>query len=103
MEYLLRDYAYLGDDVELLTGKLGVLTESLGKEIVGRWQTWAREKQLSPLFAELMRLHYDPHYQRSQSNHFKLWDKRQRIEATSLAQPDVERIAEQILALEQAA
>ncbi|QIL71798.1 tRNA 2-selenouridine(34) synthase MnmH [Diaphorobacter sp. HDW4B] len=102
LDYLLRDYAYLGDDVDLLTGKLRVLTESLGKETVGRWQNWAQEGQLSPLFAELMRLHYDPHYQRSQSNHFKLWDKRQCIEATSLAKADIERIAMQILALESA-
>ncbi|QNP47878.1 tRNA 2-selenouridine(34) synthase MnmH [Diaphorobacter aerolatus] len=100
LAYLLRDYAYLGDDVEALVGKLGVLTESLGKETVGRWQTWARDRSLSPLFDELMRLHYDPHYQRSQSSHFDTWEQRQRIEASALTQADVEQIAAQILALE---
>ncbi|MBF5003092.1 tRNA 2-selenouridine(34) synthase MnmH [Diaphorobacter caeni] len=100
LSYLLRDYAYLGDDVDALTDKLGVLTESLGKETVGRWQEWAREKSLSPLFAELMRMHYDPHYERSQSNHFSGWEQRRKIEATSLEQPDIERIAAQIIALE---
>ncbi|MPN09361.1 hypothetical protein SDC9_156650 [bioreactor metagenome] len=100
LDYLLRDYAYLGDDVDALTDKLGVLTDHLGKETVGRWQTWAREKALSPLFAELMRLHYDPHYERSQSNHFKLWGERQRIEANGLQSADIEQIAQRILALE---
>ncbi len=102
LDYLLRDYAYLGDDVALLMDKLSALTESLGKETVGRWQAWAKDKQLALLFAELMRMHYDPHYQRSQSNHFKLWAQRQRIETTSLAQADIEGIAQQILALESA-
>jgi tRNA 2-selenouridine synthase len=35
--------------------------------VVQRWQTWARARQLAPLFDELMRLHYDPHYGRSQA------------------------------------
>ncbi|MDR2335914.1 MAG: tRNA 2-selenouridine(34) synthase MnmH [Burkholderiaceae bacterium] len=97
LAYLLRDYEYLGNDVPLLCEKLGMLTEHLGKEVVGRWQNWAREHQLSPLFAELMALHYDPHYRRSQSRHFALWEKRRSVEATSLDQASIERIAMQIL------
>ena len=37
--------------------------------------------ELSPLFAELMALHYDPHYGRSQSRHFDAWAQRQVIPA----------------------
>ncbi len=100
LNYLLRDYAYLGDDVDSLIDKLGVLTELQGKETVGRWQDWARNKDLPHLFGELMTLHYDPHYERSQSNHFTQWDQRHRVEAAALEQADIERIAAQILALE---
>ena len=101
LEYLLRDYAYLGDDSEALAGKLAILTESRGKETVGRWQAWAHEGNLAPLFSELMSSHYDPHYERSQSNHFRDWANRQRIEATALAPADIDRVAQQILDLEQ--
>ena len=101
LEYLLRDYAYLGDDSEALAGKLAILTESRGKETVGRWQAWAHEGNLAPLFSELMSSHYDPHYERSQSNHFRDWANRQRIEASALAPADIDRVAQQILDLEQ--
>ena len=100
LAFLLRDYAYLGDDVDALSGKLSILTESLGKETVNRWQAWAREKSLAPLFAELMKMHYDPHYERSQSNKFSTWSQRQRIEAESLESAEIERLAQRILALE---
>ncbi len=73
LAYLLRDYAYLGDDREALADKMGVLKEMQGKETVARWQQWAHEADLPHLFAELMALHYDPHYQKSQELHFKAW------------------------------
>jgi tRNA 2-selenouridine synthase len=47
-----------------------------------------------------MKMHYDPHYERSQSNNFSTWNKRQRIEADSLQNHDIERLAARILALE---
>lgn len=99
LEYLLRDYAYLADDADALGDKLAVLIESLGKETVGRWQQWAHNKELAPLFSELMQMHYDPHYERSQSNNFAGWNARQRIEAASLAPQGVQQIAAQILSL----
>jgi tRNA 2-selenouridine synthase len=45
-----------------------VLKEMQGKETVTRWQQWAHEAgDLPHLFAELMALHYDPHYERRKS------------------------------------
>lgn len=98
LAFLLRDYAYLGDDGNALAARLEGLTASLGRETVGRWQDWARGAHLAPLFDELMRLHYDPHYRRSQSNHFAQWNARRRMETGALGQADIERIARQILA-----
>ncbi len=75
LAYLLRDYAYLGDEPEVLATQLGLLKELQGKEAVQRWQAWARAGELPALFG-LMALHYDPHYDRSQARHFGAWSRR---------------------------
>ncbi|MEG0922108.1 MAG: tRNA 2-selenouridine(34) synthase MnmH [Comamonas sp.] len=93
LAYLLRDYAYLGDDATGLAEKLGFLKELQGKEAVARWQSWAQAGDLSPLFAELMSLHYDPHYERSQFNNFKQWAARQSYATDDLSDAGIERLA----------
>jgi len=100
LAYLLRDYAYLGDNAEALANQLGMLKELQGKETVQRWQAWARAGELSPLFAELMALHYDPHYARSQARHFTAWPERARVESSDLSDAGIEAVADAVLALE---
>jgi len=99
LDYLLRDYAYLGDDREALATKLGLLKELQGKETVRRWQEWARAGDLPHLYAELMALHYDPHYERSQARHFLSWAQRREVPATDLSDAGVEAIADAVRAL----
>ena len=100
LSYLLRDYAYLGDDPEALARKLGWLKEMQGNETVDRWQAWAQARELSPLFEELMLRHYDPHYERSQSNHFVQWKGREVLETNDLSDAGIALLAGQCLALE---
>lgn len=97
LAYLLRDYAYVGDDPVALAQRLGVLTELQGKATVQRWQDWARTHQLAPLFEELMRLHYDPHYGRSHARNFMHWEERQRLRAPDLSDTGINRLAQTIL------
>ncbi|MBS0467560.1 MAG: tRNA 2-selenouridine(34) synthase MnmH [Proteobacteria bacterium] len=99
LAYLLRDYAYLGDDPELLAQRLGVLVELHSKETVLRWQDWARRHQLAPLFEELMRLHYDPHYGRSQARNFVQWERRLRVDAADLSDEGIDAVARAVLTL----
>ena len=99
LAFLLRDYAYLGDDAEGLSLKLGYLKELQGRERVERWQGWAMEGCLPPLFDELMRLHYDPQYERSQSKHFVQWAQRQVVESADLTQRGIDVLAQQVAAL----
>ena len=99
LDYLLRDYAYLGDDREGLAGKMGALKELQGKETVARWQQWAREADLPRLFAELMALHYDPHYENSQARHFKAWSQRRSVATADLTDAGIDAAAEAVLAL----
>ena len=93
LEYLLRDYAYLGNDADALCAKLGHLKELQGREVVERWQGWAREHALAPLFAELMALHYDPHYSRSQARQFAQWPQRARFASDDLGEAGIEALA----------
>lgn len=99
LSYLLRDYAYLGDDREALAAQLGRLKELQGKAVVQRWQAWALAGELAPLFAELMALHYDPHYERSQARHFERWPQRRQVAAADLDDAGIDAVADAILRL----
>ena len=96
LDFLLRDYAYLGDDREALAAKLGFLKEMQGKAVVQRWQDWARAGELRPLFAELTALHYDPHYERSQERHFSAWPQRRVVHSDDLSAVGIEALAEAV-------
>ena len=96
LDFLLRDYAYLADDRHALAETLGRLKEMQGKETVQRWQAWAEAGDLPPLFAELMALHYDPHYERSQARHFAAWPQRDRVAAHDLTPEGIDAVAEAI-------
>ena len=96
LEFLLRDYAYLGEDGEGLARILDRLRASHGHETVNRWQAWARSGELAPLFAELTRSHYDPHYARSQAAHFQQWPQRQQLQAPGLQAQDIEALAQML-------
>lgn len=99
LDYLLRDYAYLGDAPQALADKLGLLKDLHGKQVIERWQGWALAGDLRALFAELMALHYDPLYTRSQSNNFSAWATRQTLETDDLTPAGVDALAQTIAAL----
>jgi tRNA 2-selenouridine synthase len=99
LAFLLRDYAYLGDDGAALADKFESLRALHSKDTIARWQEWARQSQLSPLFAELAALHYDPLYARSQATHFHHWEARQTVQANALDEAAIQQVARQLLAL----
>ncbi len=96
LAYLLRDYAYLGDDRAALATQLGMLTELQGKQTVQRWQQWAQQGDLPQLFAELMAMHYDPHYQKSQARHFHTWPQRKQVVAHDLSDEGIAALADAV-------
>lgn len=97
LQYLLRDYAYLGDDVPLLCERLGLLKELQGRETIARWQAWAQAGHWADLFAELMARHYDPQYLRSQTRNFVHWEQRQSVQALRLDEAGIADLARQVL------
>jgi len=65
VQLLLEDYQHFVQDVEGFCVQLDCLVELRGKDTVARWQQLARDGLWSEVFADLMREHYDPGYQRS--------------------------------------
>ncbi len=70
LEFLLRDYAYLGEDPIRLQAKIGCLAGVQSNATLDRWKTLAAEGALAELFGELMDQHYDPLYKRSQQHNY---------------------------------
>ncbi len=99
LAYLLRDYANLADDPARLVQKLGVLKELHGRQVIERWQAWAEARDLAPLFSELMALHYDPLYARSQSKHFGHWTQRKVVPVADLSPSAINALAVEVAQL----
>nr|WP_316639528.1 tRNA 2-selenouridine(34) synthase MnmH [uncultured Roseateles sp.] len=75
VQLLLEDYGHFAGDVDGFCARLQALVELRGKETVARWQQAARAGDWAHLFAELMRLHYDPGYERSLRNSYQQLDE----------------------------
>jgi len=99
LDYLLRDYAYLGDDRSLLAERLAQLHGLQSNDTLARWQAWAHEGALAALFSELMALHYDPHYTRSQQGSYQRLRQAQQVSATALTREALPELAARIAAL----
>lgn len=70
IEFLLRDYAYLGDDRASLKRKIEGLRALQSNETLRTWTALGDAGDLRTLFGELIDHHYDPLYQRSQNRNF---------------------------------
>ena len=70
VDFLIDDYAYFLDNPTLLGERLERLREHLGRETLARWQALIGEKNWPALVRELLEMHYDRLYGRSQEHHF---------------------------------
>ncbi|MBS1209593.1 MAG: ybbB [Proteobacteria bacterium] len=98
IEYLLRDYAWLGEQPERLAEKLGYLKGLIDNESLARWQAWARTGALPELYPELIDRHYDPLYARSQNRNFTRFSSARRFTSTDLSTQGIQALAAEILA-----
>ncbi|HEY9029304.1 MAG TPA: tRNA 2-selenouridine(34) synthase MnmH [Burkholderiaceae bacterium] len=98
LAYLLRDYAWLGDDRQALADKLGTLRELLPGEVLAQWQAWALAGELAPLFEALMARHYDPLYARSQGRHLQKLGGARRVDCDDLSDDGIAALARRISA-----
>lgn len=95
--YLLRDYAWLGEDAGKLIEKLGYLKGLHANETLSRWQALAASHELPELYSELIDQHYDPLYARSQNRNFSRFAESQAFETDDLSPAGIARIASRIL------
>ncbi|AUN95037.1 tRNA 2-selenouridine(34) synthase MnmH [Pseudazoarcus pumilus] len=98
LDFLVRDYAYLGDDVALLQSRIDCLHGLQSNETIERWKALAAEHALPELFAELVDLHYDPLYRRSQNHNYVHFADARRIETDDLGPQGIAAVARQIVA-----
>jgi tRNA 2-selenouridine synthase len=70
VEFLLRDYDYFLNDADWFNSRLDVLGDLQSRETIKRWKAYAQSAQWRTLVHELLELHYDPLYRRSQNRNF---------------------------------
>jgi tRNA 2-selenouridine synthase len=99
LAFLLRDYAYLGDDPALLAERIERLRSLQSNETIDRWKSFAETRDLPQLFAELMDQHYDPLYRRSQERNYALFATAATVETDDLSRQGIDRLATRTLAL----
>ncbi|PTD98093.1 tRNA 2-selenouridine(34) synthase MnmH [Pseudothauera lacus] len=98
LDYLLRDYAWLGDDSAHLQNALARLHGLQSRETLARWHDWAGSGALDELFAELIDMHYDPLYRRSQAQNYSALGKAISLSTATLDDAAIDALAEAILA-----
>lgn len=70
IDFLLGDYAYLGDDVEDLQQRIDCLRSFHSNATLDEWKQLAAAGNLPELFAAFIDQHYDPLYKRSQNKNY---------------------------------
>ena len=98
LEFLVRDYAYLGADIADLQRKIDFLKGLQSNETLARWKELAALGDLPTLFAEFIDLHYDPHYLRSQNRNFARFSDAPAFATDDLSPGGIDTLARRILA-----
>jgi tRNA 2-selenouridine synthase len=95
--FLLRDYDYFLQNPAWLAEKIEHLKGLQSNETIARWQAMIAAGEFAALFAELLELHYDPLYQRSQDKNYRYADA-PAFAAENLSPAGIEDVARRILA-----
>ncbi len=98
VEFLLRDYAYFVQAPDWLNSRLDVLANVQSRATIARWQAYATGGQWRALVGELLELHYDPLYRRSQNHNFTHFSASQAYATDDLSPAGIDALARQIIA-----
>lgn len=80
VQLLLEDYGHFKQEVESFCSLIGGLVALRGRQKVESWQALARAGDFATVFAQLMREHYDPGYEKSLSGHYPQLKQARRID-----------------------
>jgi tRNA 2-selenouridine synthase len=95
--YLLRDYAWLREDPATLASWIGQLKGLQSNATLERWCAWAHAGEHAALVDELLALHYDPQYAKSQQGHFLRLAEGTVFDSAALDDADLQALAQRIL------
>ena len=95
--FLLEDYAYFLDSPDFLASRLGALQGLQSRETLTRWQELAGSGEWPVLVRELLDLHYDPLYRRSQSHNFAGSATGEQFTTADLSEAGIARLASAIV------
>ncbi len=98
LDFLVRDYAYLGDDIPLLLRNIDRLASLQSRETIAHWKKLAETGELPTLFGEFIDLHYDPLYRRSQNGNYAGFGDAPRFATDDLSAAGIEALARDIFA-----
>ena len=98
VEFLLHDYDYAVADPAWLIERLQHLKGLQSRETLDRWQALVAAGDFPMLVEELLTLHYDPLYQRSQAHNYNSFEAAIRYAADRLDAASLDRVAAEILA-----
>jgi tRNA 2-selenouridine synthase len=96
VDFLMRDYGWLTQDVEALVALIAQLKGLQANSTLERWTALARAGEHAHLVDELLELHYDPQYARSQRGNFLRLKDARRFPVAALADADIEAVARTI-------
>ena len=98
VEFLLRDYDYAVADPAWLVERLEHLKGLQSKETLERWRSLIAARDFPTLVEELLTLHYDPLYQRSQASNYNSFEAAIRYGTDRLDAAALDQLAAEILA-----
>ncbi|MEO8409878.1 MAG: tRNA 2-selenouridine(34) synthase MnmH, partial [Propionivibrio sp.] len=93
IEFLLRDYDYFRHAPDWLKARLEMLARLHSGDTIQHWQAYATEARWAELVGELLELHYDPLYCRSQSRNFSGFATTTRLPTDDLSPAAIEHLA----------
>ena len=96
--FLIGDYDYFLADPASLKAKLDCLRELQSSETLSRWNELIDARDWPVLVGELLELHYDPLYRRSQGKNYANFAEAPRFDTGDLTPTGLERLAQEILA-----
>jgi tRNA 2-selenouridine synthase len=97
VQLLLDEYGFFAKQLDRFCAHMDTLTELRGKQTVAHWQQLARDGQWAEVFAELMRDHYDPLYQRSMNRNFAGLGSARTLVLTDATPASMQAAARQLL------
>jgi tRNA 2-selenouridine synthase len=98
VEFLLRDYDYFLNAPDWFNSRLDVLSNLQSRETIKRWQDYATNGQWRALVCELLELHYDPLYRRSQNQNFTGLSNPKTFSTDDLTPAGIDALARRIAA-----